>query len=311
MQIADFASATQNLWQEVAAQVPGQLHFEFLDRKEDWLAFNQSGHRLTPTGNLQILLVRSANLDFTLQHELRHILWELNGWTKVSFPLSSSQPELDHQTQATALALVGCLEHYFILPQQVAAGELSPQVKAQLQAGLKRQLAQVKTNLVAQMFLYLDGLILEPETKLAPDNKNTAPVALSAAQKLFQVLTQRLQAQPLAWRRSLSAGLLAFNDFLQANGYQTLPLTEMVVLPPVLSPRQLRLQVRQVFQIKNLPFLSRQTGQPTPILVETNSQQNAGELILAANLKAENYQQLYQEPVTQFLQEQGLTYFPR
>ncbi|MCO6540954.1 MAG: hypothetical protein J6573_01430 [Lactobacillus sp.] len=313
MQITQFSSKVQELYHQIQQQVQAKIILQDNGRQEDWLAFDQSGHKRDHTGNIYLEMAQSSNPDFTLAHELRHIQMEMSNFAEISFPITTTKPEFDQQLQATAVSLLGSVEHVLIMQQQRAAGEITNQVKSDFIAGLAQKV-EPETPATAQYFVFRILMLLDALTFSEGQDWNhwekLYPQSWSAASFLYQSMTKRLTASAFAVRRQEVNLLSEFNQLLHKQNYQDLPYTDFVAIAPILSERQLRLTLEQVFKIKHAEFLDRQTNQRAFILIGNNDQQSVGTLNLQ-QLDPTQYQRLYQINVQDFLKAQQIHYLMR
>lgn len=307
MQIQAFQPAVQALFNEVQDRLDGQIILETEPRQEEWVAFDQSGHRRDAQGNVHIILVHSTQPDFTLAHELHHVLFEITLGPQVQFPVTTARPELDQQIQITAQALVGSVEHGLIMDQQRARQEITPAIEHDFIQGIAHKVPTASKYFPLQVLMLLDALTFSDGQDLA-DWQTTYAAAFVAAQTLYQQLKKHLRATPTGIHRSIVELWQRYSQLLEQHQYLALPYSDFISLAPVLSPRQLRLTVEQLFFIKHLPFNSLKTHQRAYALVGRQDQQNAGELLSATKVTSVVYQQWYQQPVQEFLQQQQIQY---
>lgn len=311
MQITEFEPAVRALYQQVQAQTKSHIKLRWNQRHEDWLSFDQSGHRMDQQGNLEIILAHSYNLNFTLAHELRHVLLEMTIAPQVDFLVTTTKPEFDRQLQLTALTLIGAVEHVVLTEQQQAAGEITPAVQTAFLKGLKQHLAHISDS-IYQTLQLLDGFVFGLVDELA-SYADRLPQAYQNAQQLWQVASKHAPNTMLGLRRNEIAILQEFNTILQTQGYQALPFGDFVTFEPLLSARQLRLNVGQIFQFKRVDFLDLQTKKPAVLLVDQRDLQNCGTVqdFSGQALLPETYLQVYQQPLQTFLKLKHLGYHLR
>ncbi|UQS84054.1 hypothetical protein [Bombilactobacillus thymidiniphilus] len=313
MQISEFSLAVQQLYQQVKKKFSKEIHIDLNDTRQSWLAFDQSGHRIDEAGNLQIRLVQSADLNFTLAHELRHILLELDSAVAIYFPVTTTNPQLDQQIKATAISLIGCVEHVLLTKQQRQTKEITLEIEQLFCAGVQQKLPdkeQQSDYFVFSVLVLLDSLVFS-EGRDLNQWQVAYPKAYQAANKMYQDILQPAKVEQITgMRRTIVKLLQTFNQFLAKHHYQELPYQDFVAIQPILSARQLRLNVDQVFKIKHLTYLSLATRQPAYVLVGANDGQLVGDLHLdAKNVDTpQGYLAIYQQTIQTFLQQQKLSY---
>lgn len=314
MQITDFSLQVQQLFQEVQQQAQKKIILESNGRHEDWLAFDQSGHKVDASGNIHLQIAHSSVPDFTLAHELRHIEWELKDYARIKFPLTTAQPELDRQLKITASSLIGSVEHLFIMQKQRNQGEVTAAIEKEFEKGIYQNLAWQDVNLDNYFIYYtlvlLDILTLSQGQDLDHWQQHYIK-AYSAASKLYQKIAENKQPTTFSVRRQQIRLLELFTQLLVNNSYPFLPLNDFVLIEPVVSPRQLRLTLGQVFQIKHSKLKDLKTNERALILVELTDQQNSAILRFNHELSSEQYRKIYQLNVQEFLQMQQINYYLR
>lgn len=314
MQITDFSLQVQQLLQQVQQQVQKEIILESNGRHEEWLAFDQSGHKVDAAGKIHLQMAHSSIPDFTLAHELRHIEWELQDYARIKFPLTTGQPELDRQLKITASSLIGSVEHLLIMQKQREQGEVTAAVEKEFAKGISQNLAWQDVNL-DNYFIYYTLILLDILTLSQGQDldhwQQHYPKAYSAAGKLYQQIAENTRPTAFSVRRQQVRLLELFAQLLVENSYPFLPLNDFVLIEPVVSSRQLRLTLGQVFQIKHSELKDLKTNNRALILVELTDQQNAAVLRFQHELTPEQYRQLYQMNVLEFLQMQQVHYYLR
>ena len=100
-----------------------------------------------------------------------------------------------------------------------------------------------------------------------------------------------------------------FDTLIEQLGYQPTNDQEFATLSPVLSKRQLRLTLDQVYLIKHSGYRDRETKQPAYVAMGRSDDQNAFVLPLSENATTpEAFQQLYQQPLNDVLAQYQLDY---
>lgn len=315
MKKTDFNEKTQALITKVEQKFPKEVIIEQdNDRQEDWLAFDQSGHKIDSAGNLRIVVAHSSDLNFTVAHELRHVLLEMSDLPKISFPVTTGQPEMDSQVKVTGAALIGSAEHILIMQQQYAHQEVNAAVTKQFKVGIAKKVP-AETDKSDNMYLFRILMLLDALTfsqgEVYPDWQQAYPKAMPTVKKLYDNLVPKIGMTAFSVRRSEIELLSDFNEILATNHFQTMPYADFMAIGPVVSQRQLRLAMKQVFQIKHSNFNSLKTKHRAFLLIGASDNQSVAELNLQANLQPAAYQDLYQTTVKDFLEQQKIAYSVR
>ncbi len=281
------------------------------------LLHSQSQERLQPNGELLVQVTDTTDVAYTLSHELMHMDYAANGYPQLQYHLLTGMPELDRQHYATATALSAAALHIVIAGWQRAHGFLGATQEAQLSAGFESVLTPEPAegdqlliyrslSLFDHMTLFADGGSREQHAQW----QQRYPRALAIASALYATLTTKPIASPFAYRRAVVNLFGRFNALIQAAGFQPLDNAEFATLPPVLSARQLRLSLNQVFELKHSAYRDRETKQPAYVAMGKGDGQNAFVLPLKDTSPAA-FQSLYQQPVGELLEAYHLDYTVR
>ena len=274
------------------------------------LTHDQSHQRLKKDGTLEVVVTDTTNADYTLSHELLHLLYQMKGYSQLQFHLLSGDPQVDDQLYATSTALYNAAMHMLVVAWQREHGLITDAVVAQVLAGFKQNVpAEADDQLVIYRILSLLDLLGFLDGKLPADLAAAYPQALPYAQELFQLINEQKLDSPFGLRRAIVHLFSRFDALIEQLGYQPTNDQEFATLSPVLSKRQLRLTLDQVYQIKHSGYRDRETKQPAYVAMGRSDDQNAFVLPLSENATTpEAFQQLYQQPLNDVLAQYQLDY---
>lgn len=274
------------------------------------LTHDQSHQRLKKDGTLEVVVTDTTNADYTLSHELLHLLYQMKGYSQLQFHLLSGDPQVDDQLYATSTALYNAAMHMLVVAWQREHGLITDAVVAQVLAGFKQNVpAEADDQLVIYRILSLLDLLGFLDGKLPADLAAAYPQALPYAQELFQLINEQKLDSPFGLRRAIVHLFSRFDTLIEQLGYQPTNDQEFATLSPVLSKRQLRLTLDQVYLIKHSGYRDRDTKQPAYVAMGRSDDQNAFVLPLSENATTpEAFQQLYQQPLNDVLAQYQLDY---
>lgn len=274
------------------------------------LTHDQSHQRLKKDGTLEVVVTDTTNADYTLSHELLHLLYQMKGYPQLQFHLLSGDPQVDDQLYATSTALYNAAVHMLVVAWQREHGLITDAVVAQVLAGFKQNVpAEADDQLVIYRILSLLDLLGFLDGKLPADLAAAYPQALPYAQELFQLINEQKLDSPFGLRRAIVHLFSRFDALIEQLGYQPTNDQEFATLSPVLSKRQLRLTLDQVYLIKHSGYRDRDTKQPAYVAMGRSDDQNAFVLPLPENATTpEAFQQLYQQPLNDVLAQYQLDY---
>lgn len=283
--------------------------------KQDFLTLDQADHK-TEGDVIKVIVVNEKYRDFTLSHELHHIELELSDEPSISSALTTGKQDLDGRVLAIANSIFETLEHVTVLKRQKEDGTYTPEVKAAYLEGIETALKpKVELDRANMQFyrtlIMFDGLIFGERTHEA-DWKNEFPLSYKSADKLAKIAEENDLTEPFHFRRALVNSLDAYNELIIGNGYQGLHFHTFLNITPVISKRQLRLNLNQVYQIKHSEYKNRATGKDGFALIGINDGQSVETLNLdPSKVTPEFYKTFYQYTVEHVFDEQGTKYLIR
>ena len=103
-----------------------------------------------------------------------------------------------------------------------------------------------------------------------------------------------------------------YNEIILSNGYEGLGYHEFLNITPVLSERQLRLSLNQVYQVKHSSFKNRATGKDAFVLLGINDGQSVTTLdIDPGKVTPEFYKAFYQYKIIDVFEKEEVKYLIR
>ncbi|MDE3316478.1 hypothetical protein [Lacticaseibacillus zeae] len=300
----------QALLDEVKSHYDHPLEVAINGEASGVLTHDQSHQRLKKDGTLEVVVTDTTDVAYTLSHELLHLLFQMKGYPQLQFHLLSGDPQVDDQLYATSTALYNAAVHMLVVAWQREHGLLTDKVVAQVLAGFKQNVpAEADDQLVIYRILSLLDLLGFLEGQLPDELASAYPQALPYAQELFSLLDDQKLASPFGLRRAIVHLFERFDAQIEKLGYQPTNDHEFATVSPVLSKRQLRLTLDQVYLIKHSSYRDRDTKQPAYVAMGRSDDQNAFVLPLPEKeTTPEAFQQLYQQPLDSVLTKYGLDF---
>ena len=273
----------ETLLNEVKEHYDHPLEVDISGEASGVLTHDQSHQQLKKDGTLVVAVTDTTNVDYTLSHELLHLLFQMKGYPQLQFHLLSGDPQVDDQLYATSTSLYNAAVHMLVVAWQRDHNLLTDAAVAQVLAGFKQ-------NVPAEL-------------------ANAYPQALPLARELYDLLDAQKLDSPFGLRRAVVHLLARFDTVIERLGYQPTNDAEFATLTPVLSHRQLRLTLDQVFMIKHSGYRDRETKEPAYVAMGRSDEQNAFVLPLPEKeTTPEAFQQLYQQSLNDILTQYRLDY---
>lgn len=306
----------QKLFEQVQQFYTMPLQVKVTGHASEVLAHDQSNERLLADGSVEVAVTDTTNVDYTLSHELVHMLLTGQGYPQLQFKLNTGDPNLDTQCYAVGTSLFSAVIHYLVVQWQDEHGLIDDTVKSQVDTGFAKAVkpeTRNSANLIVYRILSLfDHMVFHHGGSDAQQAKwrTTYPQAFGPAKALYEQLMTRPPKDPFSFRRALVNIFARFGGLLEQLGYQALPLAEFATVPPVLSERQLRLHLNQVFTLKHSEYRNADTKELAYVALGDSDDQNAFVLPLKAP-SPEFFKAFYQRPLQDILKEYEIDFTVR
>ncbi|WP_288635919.1 IpaB/EvcA family protein [uncultured Limosilactobacillus sp.] len=310
-------AANQELLKQVNDLYPeGSVFVQFHGEKSGYVRHDQATQKTLP-GGLFIIVTDLTEPNYTASHELLHLLMLLRGFPQIFFQLSLGDQQLDEQMMIMSTDLYNVAIHRVVVAEQRKHGLINDQVEAEYLRGIEHTLTpeggaddEEKT---LRLLTLLDALVFygdhfsQYETAL----QEKYPTALAAAQKIYREIAAKPIQSPFDMRRSIVKIYSLFDQQMQDWGLPALHNNEYTTLSPVLSDRQLRLSLRQVFEIYHSDMKERGTSKRAYVGIRRSDGQNSFTLPAPNPESPEEFKRIYAQPVKKFLEEHSIPYIVR
>ncbi|KRN99841.1 hypothetical protein [Companilactobacillus kimchiensis] len=282
---------------------------------QDVLTLDQADHEIK-NDQIKIIITNEKYSDFVLAHELHHIELELSDEPSISCALTTNKGELDGRILSIANSIFETLEHVTVLKMQKEDGTYNAETKAAYLEGVNRAVRpNVQLDLANMRFyrtlIMFDGMIFGEHEDDA-DWQNEFSTSYKYAKKLVEIAESNDLTVPFQFRRALINALDAYNEIIISNGYQGLHFHTFLNITPVISKRQLRLSLDQVYQIKHSEYKNRATQRDGFALIGINDGQSVATLNLdPTKVTPEFYKAFYQYTVDDVFKQEAIKYLIR
>lgn len=290
-----------------------ELFSDYADQK--FLTLDQADHQIKDD-TIKVVITNEKYSDFVLSHELHHIELELSDEPEINSAVTSGKSDFDGRVLAIANSVFETLEHVTVMKRQKEDGTYTDEIKAEYLKGVEAALHPSVELDVANMRFYrtlimFDGMIFG-EHSLDEDWKNEFPKSSKYAGQLAEIAEKDDLTEPFKFRRALVNILDAYNELIISNGYQGLHFHTFLNITPIISKRQLRLSLNQVYQIKHSEYKNRATGKDGFVLIAINDGQGVATLNLdPSKVTPEFYKAFYQYTVEDVFDKEGIKYLIR
>ncbi|WP_127848428.1 hypothetical protein [Lacticaseibacillus hulanensis] len=265
-----------------------------------------------------ITVTNPLAVDYTVSHELWHVLLRLMNFPSTGTAVHTENKDYNDQMRAIAGGLEAGVIHRIIVGWQAEANLLTPTVLKAVRAGIEAdtpvEVGEEDDGMVlTRIFNLLDGLLVlgGPDSDMISAWYTKYPMALKFATELYNVLTEADLSEPRTYRVAIVKMFKQFNETMSVMGLN-LDFENFIVVPPVLSKRQLRLSLSQLYLLSNSEYVSDKPHTTAYTALGKSDNQAAFVLQLDKNqTKPEYFQKLYDRPLGDVLDEFGIGYTVR
>lgn len=283
-----FAKETITLLDQVNALYPGSVILRGNEEASGAITHDQVSTSMLGT-RLMVEVNDGTVPDFLATSELLMMLLTLNGYPQVYFQLKDDDTELTHQLMIMATYLYQPALRAIVYREQAAHGLLTDDVVKGVLVGVQQTLSKetadnngeaalrLLTLLDLQVFLHA---VPSDTTAIVETMTESYPKAWSAAKKIADAMHIDDIKDPFTVHRAVVTAFSMFDEQMVAWDLPEIYASEFATLTPVLSERQLRLPLAQVFDIKHMTMIDRNTDEEAYAGLLKNSGQNS--FVLAA-----------------------------
>lgn len=210
-------------------------------------------------GSTFIQVDNTANLEYTFSHELSHLFIDMGGYPLVHNEIDFGDDESGALVASVASGIDEAVHEMIISAWQKKHGILTKAAQDAIIDGVEADVTpgddgKEAETLVQEGLTLLIGLIVAGiDNPRISDWQNRYPSAFAVAGQLLAVLLQSELNDARGIRRTILNLFAAFDEMFDLEGVS---FKQLVVVPPVLSDRQLRQPVGALFSIEKTPYRS-------------------------------------------------------
>lgn len=308
-----FTKETLTLLDQVNEIYPGSVILRGNETATGVITYDQVSTEMLGT-RLMVEVTDGTAPDFLATSELLMMLLTLNGYPQIYFQLKDEDIDLTDQLMVMTTHLYQPALRAIIYREQAAHGMLTADVVKGMVAGVQQTLtpetAQDNSENALRLLTLLDLQVFlhnapEETDAIVETMAERYPQAWAAAQKIFDAMRVDDIKNAFTVHRAVVAAFKLFDEQMVAWNLPEIHADEFATLTPVLSERQLRLPLAQVFDIKHLTMQDRNTGKEAYAGLLKTSGQNSFVLAAPDDDLASFFKELYQTPVKEVLVKLG------
>ncbi|WP_137597704.1 IpaB/EvcA family protein [Paucilactobacillus kaifaensis] len=307
---------TQSLLDQVNKVYPGTVLVHFGDTKTGYLRHDQAKQEAL-TGGLVITVTDVTAPNYTASHELLHLLMLLSGFPQIFFNVTFGDDKLDEQLMIMATDLYDIAMHLVVVAEQRKHQLIDQEIETLYLKGIDNTITVEKDGdddeRTLRLLTLLDAMVFYGDhfDQVKSHIQERYPQALQAAQKLYHDLTDKPIDSPFSMRRTIVKLFKQFDDQLTRWHLPALHNNEFTTLSSVLSERQLRLEVRQMFEIFHSEMIDRQSGEKAYIGLNRNDRQNSFVLTPPKDNSVDFFKDIYSQSVKDLFETLKMPYIVR
>jgi len=307
--LTDLLSTTNSLY-------PGNVTVSFGDEQAGYVRHDQA-HQIMHGGDIEVHVADVTAPNYTASHEMLHLLLLLQGFPQITFNLTTRNDQLDEQLMAIAMELYDAVAHVLVVKKQREHNLIDDEIEALYFKGIYATIDPENPDQADAMMtlrlLTLTDLLVFFNGELSAERlaKVTAdfPQAWAAAQKLYAIITAKPVDTPFAMRRAVVKLFKAFDEQMALWNLPLLHGSEFVTMQSVFSEHQLRLEVRQLFDVYHSDMLDKTKNTRAYIGLNKGDRQNAFVVPAPAQKKSDAFfKDLYGKTVKDLFTELDLPF---
>lgn len=308
---------TLKLQKQVEEAVKKTVNVTFKEEKKGWLASDQAQMYLHD-GQMQLDVYDITAPNYTVSHELLHIMTMVQDVPQINFNMTTGQTEHDSKIMTVGMELYDSVLHLQIYPRQRELGLLDDGIVELFYKGILAQLKpeqedEVDSWMVLRTVKLVDALVLFAGEQPKDEKKlqELYPQSFEAAQRLYASLTEKKTAGPQKIRAAIVKLWRGFDAQLESWGLAPLGLNDFISLEPVLSERQTRLEVSQLFEVYHSSLQDNLHFKPAYIVRYKSDRQNSFVLPEPKSDKEKIFRGFYAAKIGDILQQMNVNYLLR
>lgn len=307
---------TQSLLDEINQQYPGVVLIRSEDQQAGYVRHDQAKQEVLSDG-LIITLTDVTAPDYTASHELLHVLMLMKGFPQIFFQVTFGDQKLDEQLMIMATDLYNAAIHLVVVAEQRKHGLIDDHIETLylkgIDATLTPETGTPDDERTLRLLTLLDACVFYGDHLATVQDhlQELYPQAFEAAHHLYEELTVKAVDSPFAMRRAIVKLFAQFDAQMAQWGLPALHNNEFTTLTSAFSERQLRLQVRQLFEVFHSEMNDRETGEKAYIGLNRTDRQNSFILNPPKDHSADYFKEVYDQTVEDFFKQLKMPYIVR
>ncbi|MDR3189933.1 MAG: IpaB/EvcA family protein [Lactobacillaceae bacterium] len=300
-----FADNTLSLLNQLNQTYPGSVILRGDGEATGILTHDQVSTDTLGT-RLMIEVTDGTAPDFTATYEMLRMMLTLNGFPQVYFQLETDDAAITEQLMVMATYLYRPALNAIVYREQAKHGLLTDTVAKAFAKGvmttLTKESATTQGEAALRLLTLLDAKVLmaavpSDTTAYTAAFADAFPKAWAATDILFNEMQPSEIVDTFTMHQAIVTLFKSFDAIMVTWDLPELHNQDFTTVTPVLSERQLRLPVAQVFDIKHVDLKDHTTGELAYIGVQKASGQNSFVLSTPQEATADWFKALYALPV--------------
>jgi hypothetical protein len=311
-------ATVKSLLEEVNVSFPGEVRLSFGEEKAGYVRHDQS-QQYHDEGKLLIKVNDITAPNYTASHELIHMLMILKGFPQLYFQLSTGEEDADHQLMFLITELYDVIAHEVVVGEQRQHNLIDAEIEEAFLKGIQDAVEAEKDGAVdglsaIRLIMMMDAIIFYGDAMNRFEDRLVAdyPTTFAVAKRLMAELDQRTISNPFDFRRKVIKAFTLVDAQLKEWDLPELHALEFATLGSVFSERQLRLSVKQLFQIFHSDLHEKAQDTRAFVGIGIGDQQNAFVVPTPTDKPSDEYfRELYAKNVKEFFEEMRMPYTVR
>ena len=316
-----FSEDTVKLLNQVNQVYPGSVVLRGSGKATGKLTHDQVSTDMLGT-RLMVEVTDATAPDFSATQELLNMMLTLSGYPQVYFQLKSEDINMTDQLMVMSTYLYQPALRAITYKEQAKHGLVTAAVVKAFANGVMSTLTPEAKNDRSEAALrlltlldarvFMNAVPTDIDTAIYTDSFADAfPEAWEAAGHIFATMKVDDIKDPFTVHRAVIAAFKGFDAQMIAWNLPELKALEFATLTPVLSERQLRLPLAQVFDIKHTEMTDRNTEKSAYVGLSKSEGQNSFVISAPNENQPEFFKTLYQTPVREVLEQIGQPFVVR
>ncbi|HBF74137.1 MAG TPA: IpaB/EvcA family protein [Lactobacillus sp.] len=319
MQNVEINSETQSLLDAVNKIFPGKVELQFIGKLQNGYVRHDQAQAVQDKDNIMVQISDLSAPDYTASHELLHLLMTLRGFPQIFFAISTGEEQLDQQLMMLGTELYDTVSHIVVVSEQRKHGLITDEIEQMylkgIHATIKPEPTPVDDKMTLRLLTLTDALVFYGDENKAVNDQleKDYPISFAAAKKLYALITEKPVDSPFTLRRNVVKLFKAFDEQLKDWELPPINMTEFATISNVVSKRQLRLEVRQMFELYHSDMVDIKSKRRAYVGINRADGQNS--FVISAPTKAndnpEYYKAIYSLSVEELFKKLEMPYILR